>query len=354
MQFFLSKSSIRYVALLFLFIGIKEKAIGYIFYPDFDQSMIRGANNRMQRLYDSSNPILRSLFKNIYQENIKQLENRSFNADYRIPRIVHQIWLGGKVPEKFYNWMNSWTGRSGWEYKLWTDQDVTKLHLHNQDLYDQARCYAEKSDILRLEILYQYGGIYADIDYECLNFPLLENLHQSFDFYIGFEPLEHGFIKKFRMFKVCNALIGSIPFHPLVEDLLVNMKANYFAQRAHGGALQRTGPSYLTSIICQYEKSHAHTHRNIYLPCTFIYSHTRSELEHFIADNEMIELCPETLGIHYWSGSWHGVPPTYARYGRRLYEGENYYGPYEAYPYEFYPYESYQYDCEPYPYESYP
>lgn len=344
MRSFLSKSGIRYHVLLFLFIVCREEAVGYALYPDFDQSMVReriSASNRIQQVYDSSNPLFRSLFKNIYIENIKHLEKNRFSSECRIPRIVHQIWLGGKVPEKFYNWMRSWMDLSGWEYKLWTEREVAGLKLHNQDLYDQAKCYAEKSDILRLEILYQYGGVYADIDYECLNVPLLENLHQTFDFYMGFEPLEHGFIKKFHMFKVCNALIGSIAFHPLLEDLLVNIKANYFAHRAHGGALQRTGPAYLTSVICQYEKSHAHTHRNIYLPSTFIYSHTRSELERFIADDERIELCPETLGIHYWSGSWHGVPPTYARYGRRIYDGEGL--PYEHYPseYEIYPYGSY-------------
>ena len=33
-----------------------------------------------------------------------------------------------------------------------------------RDLMDSATNYAMKSDILRLEILYKYGGIYVDID----------------------------------------------------------------------------------------------------------------------------------------------------------------------------------------------
>ena len=33
-----------------------------------------------------------------------------------------------------------------------------------EDLMDQATNPAMRSDVLRLEILYKYGGIYADID----------------------------------------------------------------------------------------------------------------------------------------------------------------------------------------------
>ena len=41
--------------------------------------------------------------------------------------------------------------------------------------------FGEKSDILRLEILYQMGGIYVDMDFECLQ--NMDNLLQMIDNY---------------------------------------------------------------------------------------------------------------------------------------------------------------------------
>ena len=43
-------------------------------------------------------------------------------------------------------------------------KDVAGESWSTQDLLDQATNFAMKSDVLRLEILYKYGGIYADID----------------------------------------------------------------------------------------------------------------------------------------------------------------------------------------------
>lgn len=37
-----------------------------------------------------------------------------------------------------------------------------------QKAFDAAKNYGEKSDILRYEILFVYGGVYADVDVECL------------------------------------------------------------------------------------------------------------------------------------------------------------------------------------------
>ena len=57
---------------------------------------------------------------------------------------------------------------SNWTLKLWTDENIKDLNFDNRDIFDKADNYGMKSDILRYEILYREGGIYIDIDYECL------------------------------------------------------------------------------------------------------------------------------------------------------------------------------------------
>jgi inositol phosphorylceramide mannosyltransferase catalytic subunit len=301
-------SRLLILALYLLF--FKPELSAKIQYPDFDHSMLRQGlgievlnpdfNEKGQRIYKNRNQEFLSFFKQLYYQNIKEAEQEHGKIEH-IPRIVHQIWLGSPVPNEFREWMDSWH-HEGWEYRLWTDEEIAKLDMQNRVLYDQSKNFAEKSDIARLEILYQYGGLYVDTDFECLNIDIFDELHRGFDFYIGFEPLEHGFTRKFNMNKFCNALIGSDAGHPLLHDLIVNMKANYLAHQRCCDAILKTGPSYLTRIICEFETACTHNNRNIYLPCTFFYPLNEPEI-HKISDFQL-SFPSETAGIHYWYGSW--------------------------------------------------
>ena len=305
-------SAIRFILSCILCILFAQQGWSKIEYPDFDQSMLRTglSLNRINPDFDieckanyaERNQDLITFFRELYNRNIQEVASEE--SKLRIPRIVHQIWLGSPVPERFYKWMDTWR-LEGWEYKLWTDAEVENLFLHNRSLYEESVNFGEKADILRLEILSQFGGVYADIDFECLKPEIFEELHHSFDFYIGFEPLEHGYTNKFNMFKVCNALIAAAPGHSLILDLILNLRANYFAYRDCCSAIQRTGPSYLTRIICEYEQSGAHNQRNMYLPCTFFYPMNEPEIQFlFQHPGTPAFILPETAGLHYWCGTW--------------------------------------------------
>ena len=253
-----------------------------------------------RKIYEERNQELLTFFKQLYYQNIKEAEQES-KITHRIPRIVHQIWLGSPVPNEFRQWMDSWR-HEGWDYKLWTDEEIAKLNMRNRELYDRSENFGEKSDIARLEILYQYGGLYVDTDFECLKIDTFDELHRGFDFYIGFEPLEHGYTNKFNMNKFCNALIASAAAHPLLHDLIENIGANYLAYQRCCSAIQKTGPSYLTRIICEFETAGTHDNRNIYLPCTFFYPLNEPEIRKAVDFHLWIP--NETAGIHYWYGSW--------------------------------------------------
>ena len=93
------------------------------------------------------------LFKKIYDKNAPGVVERSETP--KIPKIIHQIWIGGHLPDPYKDLQKSWEEKNpGWTYKLWTDVDVIKLKLFNQDLYNAAS-NTDKADILRYEILYR-------------------------------------------------------------------------------------------------------------------------------------------------------------------------------------------------------
>lgn len=278
--------------------------------PTFNQSIMRHPDkqNKYIELYllptrDSSTLEYRNnkkKFEALYNQHIPLL-TQDKNAPTRIPKIVHQIWLGGEVPEEFVLWMSTWMNMEGWEYKLWRDSDVEKFSLHNKELYENAKDYGEKADILRYEILFQEGGLYVDVDFENVRPDLFDQLNKSFDFYAGLEPMEHR--QPVNSPIVGNAIIASIPGHPILEKVIVDMNSHY-NQNETKWAVVVTGPVHFTKKINDYIQLPDEKYINIILPPTFFFPLTHSEVRKNVRNNFLKFIKPETAGIHYWSGSW--------------------------------------------------
>jgi len=82
-----------------------------------------------------------------------------------IPKIIHQVWIGpNKRPDCWMDSVRDFCRDFGYEYKLWDDAAVSSLHMVNHNFYHNEKSYHGKSDILRYEILYHYGGVYIDAD----------------------------------------------------------------------------------------------------------------------------------------------------------------------------------------------
>ncbi len=146
----------------------------------------------------------------------------------KTPPVVHFIWLGPRPfpPESVEN-VRTWIAKNpGWKVKFWTDRDreapcegmevirVDNFHfLKLERCYEESKNWGEKSDILRFEILFQEGGVYADHDANCLQ--SFEGMHRGYDFYTCLETPHTPFVG--RAITCGIGLIGSRPRHPTVE-----------------------------------------------------------------------------------------------------------------------------------------
>jgi len=88
-------------------------------------------------------------------------------------RQIHFSWKTKKIPKKFQTWVNSWKlYNPSWETKLWTDEDNRNfLKEHYQEfleIYDGYSSNIERADSMRYFYLYHFGGLYVDLDFECL------------------------------------------------------------------------------------------------------------------------------------------------------------------------------------------
>ena len=127
-----------------------------------------------------------------------------------IPKIIHYIWLGGKpLPKIAEKCIKSWQ-RYCPDYKIkrWDESNLDLDKYQFARDADDAKKFAFASDVLRTDILYQYGGIYLDIDVE-----LLKNIDEflKYKIFMGFETsdlLNPGL------------LIGCEPFTFELKDIL--------------------------------------------------------------------------------------------------------------------------------------
>ncbi len=90
-----------------------------------------------------------------------------------ILRIIHQTWRTYEVPECYRDWQASWQRLNpGYAYRLWTNGDIERLIAEDfpqwAPLFNSYAKNICRIDLARYLILKKHGGIYADLDHECL------------------------------------------------------------------------------------------------------------------------------------------------------------------------------------------
>lgn len=107
-----------------------------------------------------------------------------------IPKTIHYVWLGNKPkPKKIQKCIASWQKFCpDYEIKEWNETNFDiESHPFVKEAYE-ANNYAFASDVIRLVVLLEYGGIYVDADVEFLK-PIDDLLNN--EAFIGFELPEY-------------------------------------------------------------------------------------------------------------------------------------------------------------------
>jgi hypothetical protein len=88
----------------------------------------------------------------------------------KIPKKIHYMWFGGgPIPDKNRRWMESWKRHCpDYEIIRWDESnyDITK-NKYMHDAYKEKK-WGFVPDYARLDILYEHGGVYLDVDVEVL------------------------------------------------------------------------------------------------------------------------------------------------------------------------------------------
>jgi len=247
-------------------------------------------NDSMKYSYDYMNKKTDAEAWNIVIDQYNVIRKRPA-SELKIPKIVHQIWLGGNMPDAECAMINQVKSNlaGGWTHILWTEDNISNLkNFYNRDLYEQTPNYGQKSDLLRYSILHEMGGVYMDTD-----FILLKQFDEllDLDFFCGVSYDDRP--------SLFNGLMGSSPGNNLIEDLL-----KLDRQLVYNDAMKlmdSTGPFFLTRKVFK----HISNNKDIcVLPNSFFYplpnfdrSKSRgTDYKNYIED--------ETICCHMWSSSW--------------------------------------------------
>jgi mannosyltransferase OCH1-like enzyme len=151
-----------------------------------------------------------------------------------IPRVFHRIWLGpDPLPDEYAHYGETWRSHHpDWELRLWTEENLP-LPLRRPEAAERLRVPTERADILRLEVVWRFGGVHVDADFECLR-PVDELLGDA-SFAIGLAKPE----------RVNGAFFGAEQGHPVLERLLDEIRPREFAGYDKGA----TGPRFLDRML---------------------------------------------------------------------------------------------------------
>jgi len=210
-----------------------------------------------------------------------------------IPKIIHQTWKNEKIQGSWVEYVKSVKRfHPGWEYRLWTDEDLDQHVKSNlPEYYPIFSAYPHpifRADAIRYIMMRDFGGMYCDLDYEFI---------RPYD-YSGTDLLlatENSYETGHDHFQVGNFFFASVPGHPFWQDVV-----NYLIQNPPEkgcDVVDATGPAMLTKVWL----ANNYKYQNYRLEPKLLFSPfgIHKSFEKKILLNNGI-----TYGIHHGAGSW--------------------------------------------------
>jgi mannosyltransferase OCH1-like enzyme len=186
-----------------------------------------------------------------------------------IPKKLWQTWIGpNPAPLK---WMNTWPEKHpDWEYKIVDNEYVSNRKFYNQHLIDEFMNrpkdagYAGAADLIRYEILYEFGGFMPGADAVCL-----ENTDELWvdDPEICYTVYENEILRP----KYVSPIYACNPGNKFLEIIIEKLHAldvNKFGR--YVSVFRTTGNAFLADMIQQHNPHIKIFPSHYFIPCHFL------------------------------------------------------------------------------------
>lgn len=173
----------------------------------------------------------------------------------RIPHIIHQVFLTSTsedaVPAFFLDNVKTYFHHNpNWTYFFWTNTTARAFladrHPSLLEFYDNTNEIVVKGDMLRYVLLYEFGGLFADLD--TVNHRPLDVATTKYPCILVPEPFEHAVLWYYKPFITINAIMLCRPKHPFFQTLIDSIPS----QKNVTNIVYKLGPGFLTNKYRDY------------------------------------------------------------------------------------------------------
>ena len=223
----------------------------------------------------------------------------------KIPKIVHQIWLGGQFPCKYKQLTDIWKKmHPDWTFLLWTEKEIEEFGLANKWMYENMKNPSAKSDVVRYEVVYSYGGVYVDTDFlPCKNLDKLLYL----DLFCGVVGSYDGSLKVAET-SLAPSIFGASQGNGILEKIIIKIGQQKTVPRSIPEIMTITGPEMFSREVVGELDKHP---MSVLFPPNYFYPFPGANRES-IRNLSLKEtedalnryIYPETYAMHLWYCSW--------------------------------------------------
>lgn len=226
-----------------------------------------------------------------YKAKEKYMPNNiKLNKTMLIPKKIHYCWFGrNPLPERYKKWMDSWKKFCpDYEIIEWNEDnyDVTK-NKYMKQAYEAGK-WGFVPDYARLDIIYNYGGIYLDTDVELVK-NLDELLYQE-----GFAGFESD------KYVALGLGFGAVAGNELIKDMRNEYDKYSFIDES-GSFNLMTSPILQTQYLI--ERGLKQNGEYQILDGGFVI-YPEKVLNGSGYPPRNVRLTPDTYSVHHYDGSW--------------------------------------------------
>jgi hypothetical protein len=170
---------------------------------------------------------------------------------YSIPHTVHMVWLQGEeaMPSAAKFNLNTWSKfNPGMQSKVHDESSIVKLLQQWPRLlqrFHEAPNRPSKKDIAQFAILYQYGGLFVDVDVQCLR--SIVGLLDA-NTLLPVEYINDNGLGTKKIIAAMN-IVGAAPGHPIIKSTMDGMAATVYKPALH------TRLRYIAANVANWSKA---------------------------------------------------------------------------------------------------
>ena len=220
-----------------------------------------------------------------------------------IPFIVHQTWRSKDLSEPLMSYCHSWKRLNlNSEYRFYNDADclafVRGEFPHLAGLYEELPFPILRADFFRYLAIYRFGGLYADVDMECLQ-PLSRFFSLDgaiFSIEARMTATRQRELRFRHPYQIANCIFASEAGHPFIGSIIDRVVASIGAQKSllPTNVEDVTGPRMLTRLFYEQMPPNVRTLEQIYwLP--------------YRAYPRVFPLNANMYTCHHFIGSWKDI-----------------------------------------------